>query len=282
MKQKLLFLLATITAINLCACGKAEQADLGQKKNTYIYTTEEVKLCQIDGLRIVGEPESINDYSPTQDEIDNMYAWIIVQAMETSGDAYEQTDAWVGTHFDGIDTIKELKEACRQTVISEKESNAPYNNYEAAMKYVIDNSEIAPAKDTIKKATDRLIVMHKQDGKTAGYENFEEYLKECGYNSEEEFTQSTTFANERTGLINRTLIAKAIVDAAGIVVTDEDVEEVMKINPTYLDEDTAKAAIYEQYAKEYLYTHTTFVTEDGEEIEKTWITIIAEEDAKRE
>lgn len=263
-----------LCTVLLAGCGKkatsGETAATDMEEIPIVFENEEVKLCRYEGNTITGY--SAEGYEPTEEEVEQRYAEVCLYAMEASGDYFEETDEWVAAHFDGINTVEELKAASKESLITEARMDAPYDNRKAAVEYVVSHSEVTPSEETRKNAEEQLLAMHRQDGINQGYDDFDAYLQKVGYANEAEFVASEYFQTEVSDALQLSLVAQAVAESAGLTVTDEQIQDYIesiteKGGTTTVDKESIRNYLLEQSAYDLIYNGTIFVTEDGKEID---------------
>ena len=140
-QKQLLALTLSSVCLLFTGCGKQTLEELQTKEIPIVYENAEVKLAQYTGNVVQGVDGT---KEPTEEEIDEEYALICVYAMENSknSDFFENTDAWVASHFTNLSTVAELRDAVKQSLMGQNTINSPYLNRKAAIEFVQDNSVI--------------------------------------------------------------------------------------------------------------------------------------------
>lgn len=266
-KKGTLFLFICMLSGILSACGKSNEKEPIPEGTDIpiVYESDEVSLCQYKGNTVSGY--SADSYVPTEEEVSQRVAEVCMYAAETSGEFMEYTDEWVASHFSDINTLEELKEAAKESLITEAQMDAPYDNRKAAVMYVVEHSTVKASKETEENARAQLLSMHKKDAAGQGYESFEEYLKKVGYESEEDFTESEFFKEEVDNAVSLSLIARAVAENEGIIVTEEQIdgyEESIK-EGIFTDREAVKNYLLEQAAYDVIYDNTIFTMEERKE-----------------
>lgn len=265
-KGKVILIAGMLMAI-LSACGKGNTKESIPEGTDIpiIYESDEVSLCQYKGNTVPGY--SAEGYIPTEEEISQRVAEVCMYAAESSGEYMEYTDEWVAAHFSGINTLEGLKEAAKESLITEAQMDAPYDNRQAAVMYVVEHSTVKASEKTKEDARKQLLSMHKQDAAGQGYESFEEYLLKVGYESEEDFMESEFFIAEVDNAVALSLVAQAVAENEGIIVTEEQIdgyEESIK-EGIFADREAVKNYLLEQAAYDVIYDNTIFTMEERKE-----------------
>lgn len=265
-KGTLILIICMLPGI-LSACGKSsekepipEGADI-----PIVYESDEVSLCQYKGNVVIGY--TADSYVPTEEEISQRVAEVCMYAAETSGEYMEYTDEWVASHFSGINTLEELKEAARESLVTEAQMDVPYDNRQAAVMYVVEHSTVNASEKTKESAREQLLSMHKRDAVGQGYKSFMDYLKKAGYESEEDFLESEFFKSEVDNAVSLSLVARAVAESEGIIVTEEQIdgyEESIK-EGIFADREAVRNYLLEQAAYDLIYDNTIFTMEEGKE-----------------
>lgn len=266
-KKETLFLIICMLSGILSACGKSNEKEPIPEgiDIPIVYESDEVSLCQYKGNTVSGY--SADSYVPTEEEVSQRVAEVCMYAAETSGEFMEYTDEWIASHFSDINTLEELKEAAKESLITEAQMDAPYDNRHAAVMYVVEHSTVKASENTKENARAQLLSMHKKDAAGQGYESFEEYLKKVGYESEEDFMESEFFKEEVDNVVSLSLIARAVAENEGIIVTEEQIdgyEESIK-EGIFADREAVKNYLLEQAAYDVIYDNTIFTMEERKE-----------------
>lgn len=266
-KKGTLFLIICMLSGILSACGKSNEKEPIPEGTDIpiVFESDEVSLCQYKGNTVSGY--SADSYVPTEEEISQRVAEVCMYAAETSGEFMEYTDEWVASHFSDINTLEELKEAAKESLITEAQMDAPYDNRKAAVMYVVEHSTVKASKETEENARAQILSMHKKDAVGQSYESFEEYLKKAGYESEEDFMESEFFKAEVDNAVSLSLIARAVAENEGIIVTEEQIngyEESIK-EGIFADREAVKNYLLEQAAYDVIYDNTIFTMEERKE-----------------
>lgn len=265
-KGTLLLIICMLPGI-LSACGKdIEKEPIPEGTDVpIVYESDEVSLCQYKGNVVTGY--TADSYVPTEEEISQRVAEVCMYAAEISGEYMEYTDEWVASHFSGINTLEELKEAAKESLVKEAQMDAPYDNRQAAVMYVVEHSTVNASEKTKESAREQLLSMHKRDAVGQGYESFVEYLKKTGYESEEDFMGSDFFQAEVDNAVTLSLVARAVAESEGIIVTEEQIdgyEESIK-EGVFADREAVRNYLLEQAAYDLIYDNTIFTMEEGKE-----------------
>lgn len=266
-KKGTLFLFICMLSGILSACGKSNEKEPIPEGTDIpiVFESDEVSLCQYKGNTVSGY--SADSYVPTEEEVSQRVAEVCMYAAETSGEFMEYTDEWIASHFSDINTLEELKEAAKESLITEAQMDAPYDNRHAAVMYVVEHSTVKASENTKENARAQLLSMHKKDAVGQGYESFEEYLKKVGYESEEDFMESEFFKEEVDNAVSLSLIARAVAENEGIIVTEEQIdgyEESIK-EGIFADREAVKNYLLEQAAYDVIYDNTIFTMEERKE-----------------
>ena len=265
-KETLLLIICMLPGI-LSACGKgSEKEPISEGADIpIVYESDEVSLCQYKGNTVPGY--SADSYVPTEEEISQRVAEVCMYAVETSGEYMEYTDEWVASHFSDISTLEELKEAAKESLVTEAQMDAPYDNRQAAVMYVVEHSTVNASEKTKESAREQLLSMHKRDAAGQGYESFVEYLKKTGYESEADFMGSDFFRAEVDNAVSLSLVARAVAENEGIVVTEEQIDgyEGSIKEGIFADREAVRNYLLEQAAYDLIYDNTIFTMEEGKE-----------------
>lgn len=265
-KETLLLIICMLPGL-LSACGKdIEKEPIPEGTDVpIVYESDEVSLCQYKGNVVTGY--TADSYVPTEEEISQRVAEVCMYAAETSGEYMEYTDEWVASHFSDISTLEELKEAAKESLVTEAQMDAPYDNRQAAVMYVVEHSTVNASEKTKESAREQLLSMHKRDAVGQGYESFVEYLKKTGYESEEDFLESEFFKSEVDNAVSLSLVARAVAESEGIIVTEEQIDgyaESIK-EGIFADREAVRNYLLEQAAYDLIYDNTIFTMEEGKE-----------------
>lgn len=265
-KETLILIICMLPGL-LSACGKdIEKEPIPEGTEIpIVYESDEVSLCQYKGNTVSGY--SADSYVPTEEEISRRVAEVCMYAAETSGEYMEYTDEWVASHFSDIKTLEELKEAAEESLITEAQMDAPFDNRQAAVMYVVEHSTVNASEETKENAREQLLSMHKKDAIGQGYESFVEYLKKTGYESEEDFMGSDFFQAEVDNAVSLSLVARAVAESEGIVVTEEQIDgyEGSIREGIFADREAVKNYLLEQAAYDVIYDNTVFIMEERKE-----------------
>ncbi|MCC9077261.1 trigger factor [Litorilinea aerophila] len=142
--------------------------------------------------------------------------------------AYEQPELnddfakLVGPDFE---TLDDLKESIRQSLLEEKKREAEQEYLEKALDLLVEQSQMEYPPVVVEDQLDAMVQEFERQLRQFGIESLESYLQQTGQ-SLEEYRESLREAAERVA--RRNLVISELYQAEGLEVTDEDIEERIK------------------------------------------------------